>query len=151
MEIIFSDIDEDDLVGCSELYVATFGDTPWNEEWSAEDAFQRLSDFLASPKSIAIKAIHNANICGFLFGELQQWNGGTFFYLKEICVNNAQQRRWIGKSLIGKLEETLTENRVSRIYLITQRDSVPSSFYSSLGFSENQNIMVMGKQVEKSS
>jgi ribosomal protein S18 acetylase RimI-like enzyme len=151
MEIIFSDIDEDDLVGCSELYVATFRDSPWNEEWSTEDAFERLSDFLASPKSIAVKAIHNGNICGFLLGQLQQWNGATFYYLKEICVSYALQRRGIGKSLMGKLEEILTENGVSRIYLITQRDSVPSGFYSSLGFSENQNVMVMGKQVEKSS
>ncbi len=66
----YSSIDEDDLVSCSELYVATFGESPWNEEWSLEDAFERLSDFLACPKSIAIKAIYDGNICGFLFGEL---------------------------------------------------------------------------------
>jgi aminoglycoside 6'-N-acetyltransferase I len=151
MEILFSDIDEDDLVDCSELYVATFRASPWNEEWSTEDAFERLSDFLASPKSIAVKATHNRNICGFLIGEIQQWNGASFCYLKEICVLNALQRRGIGKSLIGKLEEILAENGVPRIYLITQRDSVPSDFYSALGFSENKNIMVMGKQVDKSS
>jgi N-acetylglutamate synthase-like GNAT family acetyltransferase len=71
--------------------------------------------------------------------------------LKEICALDALQRKGIGKSLIGKLEEILKENGVSRIYLFTQRDSVPSDFYSALGFTENQNIMVMGKQVEKSS
>ncbi|MCU7877604.1 MAG: hypothetical protein KZQ84_12540 [Candidatus Thiodiazotropha sp. (ex Lucinoma borealis)] len=70
MEFIFSNIDEDDLVGCSELYVAIFRDPPWREEWCTEDAFERLSDFLSSPKSIAIKAVHNGDIMN-----LPQFNG----------------------------------------------------------------------------
>ena len=72
MELTFSTVDEDDLVACAELYVATFRDSPWNEAWSMEDAFDRLSDFLASPASVAIKAMRNERICGFLFGRIQK-------------------------------------------------------------------------------
>jgi len=147
MEFKLSSIDEDDLVGCSELYVATFRESPWNEEWSMEDAFERLSDFLACPKSLAIKAMRNGNICGFLFGKIQQWNGAVYYDLEEICVSNTIQRQGVGKILMGKLEEMLIEKGVSRVYLITQRDSAPSSFYTALGFSENQSLMVMGKKI----
>ena len=112
-----------------------------------EDAFERLSDFLAAPKSLAIKAMRNGNICGFLFGKIQQWNGVAYYDLEEICVSNTIQRQGVGKSLMDKLEKTLIEKSVSRIYLITQRNSDPSSFYSALGFSENQSLMVMGKKI----
>ena len=147
MEYIFSNIDEDDLVACAELYVATFREPPWNEEWSMDNAFERLSDFLAAPKSLALKAVRNGDICGFLFGKLQQSNGACHYDLEEICVSSNFLRQGIGKDLIGKLEEILLKKGVTRIYLITQRDSGPSSFYSAMGFSENDSLMVMGKAV----
>ena len=145
MELQFSIIDEDDLTACAELYVATFRESPWNEEWSTEDAFERLSDFLAAPKCLAIKAMNNGSLCGFLIGKVQQWNGAVYYDLDEMCVKHSSQRQGIGKSLMGKLEEMLLEKGVSRVYLITQRDSVPSSFYSALGFADNQSLTVMGK------
>ena len=147
MEFVFSSIDEDDLVACSGLYVATFRESPWNEEWSMEDAFERLSDFLSAPKSLAIKAMQNGNICGFIFGKIQQWNGVAYYDLEEICVSNTIKRQGVGRSLMGELEKILIEKGVSRIYLITQRNSGPSSFYSALGFSENQSLVVMGKKI----
>lgn len=79
MEVAISNINEDDLVGCAELCVTTFREPPWNEKWSTEDAFERLNDFLGCPKSIAVKAVHNGDICGFLFGEIQQWNGVALY------------------------------------------------------------------------
>lgn len=151
MDLIFSDIDEDDLVACSELYVDTFHEPPWNEEWSTEDVFKRLSDFLACLNTVAIKVVYKGNISGFLVGEIQQWNGDKFYYLKEICVSQTIQRNGIGRSLMGELEKILKKHGVAKTYLITQRDSIPSKFYSSLGFSVNTSVLVMGKSVEKNS
>ncbi len=148
MEIEIQNIDEDDLVECSELFVSTFKESPWNEEWSTEDAFERLRDFLACPNSFALKAIQNNQISGFLIGEIQKWNGAYFYFLKEICVSGKIQRKGVGSTLIENLTIRLKVRGISRIYLITQRDSIPSSFYSSLGYSENTRIMVMGKSVE---
>jgi len=148
MELEFSIIEEDELAACAELYVATFRESPWNEEWSTEDAFERLSDFLAAPKSLAIKATNNGSLCGFLFGKIQQWNGVVYYDLEEMCVKHSTQRQGVGKILMGKLEGMLLEKGVSRIYLITQRDSAPSNFYTALGFSVNQSLVVMGKGIE---
>jgi ribosomal protein S18 acetylase RimI-like enzyme len=117
MKITISDIDEDDLLSCSEIFVSTFRESPWNEEWSVEDAFERLSDSLSSPKSIAIKAVFDGYICGFLFGEIQQWCGAGTYYLKELCVSKALQRRGVGKALVAKLEAMLTEREISYLML----------------------------------
>jgi len=151
MELIFSNIDKDDLVDCSELYIATFSEFPWNEEWKMDDALERLSDFFTSPKSIAIKAVKNGYICGFLFGKIQQYNGATCCDLEEICVSSTIQRNGIGKGLVNKLEKILIEKKVSKIYLVTQRNSVPSSFYASLSFNEIPKFVVMEKNIVQSS
>ena len=148
MKVIFSYIDEDDLVACSELYAKTFREPPWNEEWSTENAFERLSDFLSCPKSIAIKAIYDDEIRGFIFGEIEPYNGDKYYNLKEICVSATLQRKGVGKGLMKKLGKILEEDGVSKIYLITQRNSIPSSFYASLGFSEVKKMMLMGKLVK---
>ena len=50
MKITFSDIDHDDLVICSELFVSIFKEPPWNEAWDIEDAFERLNTFFSSKK-----------------------------------------------------------------------------------------------------
>ena len=146
MEIVFSEMEEDDLVACSELFAATFGRPPWNENWNTEDAFMRLSDFLATPNAIAIKALHGGALCAFLMGEIQQWRGTRFFYLTEMCVGQKFQRKGIGKRLMGRLEDILKETGATRIFLMTQRDSVPSRFYAALGFYENPDLLVMGKE-----
>lgn len=141
-------LENDDLVECSRLYASIFKEPPWNEEWSIEDAFERLSDFQACPNTVSLKAVNNGQIIGFLSGEIQKWNGAHFYYLKEICVSGKNQRKGVGSALIGNLTMSLKSQGVSRIYLITQRGSIPSSFYSSLGYTENSSIMVMGKSVE---
>ena len=148
MEIEIDNLDEDGLVECSELYVSTFKEAPWNEVWSTEDAFERLSDFLACPNTISLKATQNSQISGFLIGEIQKWNGAYFYFLKEICVRGHDQRKRVGSSLIENLTVILKNQDVSRIYLITQRNSIPSSFYASLGYSENSRVMIMGRSVE---
>ena len=45
MEIKFSNIDHDDLVECSDLFVSIFKEPPWNENWDIEDAFDRLRGY----------------------------------------------------------------------------------------------------------
>lgn len=147
MEILFSDIDHDDLVDCSELFVSIFKEPPWNEDWDIEDAYERLDTFLSCPNTISLKAENDRRICGFLIGEVQRWKKASVYYLKEMCVAASMQRQGIGKAMMAHLEKILKVKQVSQVYLITQRDSVPSKFYSSLDFKENSSIMVMGKQI----
>ncbi|NEV64277.1 GNAT family N-acetyltransferase [Thiorhodococcus minor] len=145
MRLAFSKIDEDDLLACSELYVACFREAPWEEDWSIDDVFERLGDFLSCPKSFAIKATERGQLCGLLIGAIEQWNGARVFWLKEICVAKEAQRQGIGRRLMRELEDALSGEGVSRIYLLTQRDSVPSGFYGSLGFSESTGMILMRK------
>lgn len=150
MKYQYQKLTEDDLIECSHLYVNTFKHQPWNEEWDLDDAFNRLSSFLSTSYSIAIKAVIENKIQGFLIGEIEQWNGAKKLYLKEICVSKTRQRSGLGRELMRALQNKLGKRGISRIYLITQRETVPEIFYKSLGFTTNTGLILMGKSIVKS-
>lgn len=137
-------LNKEDLQGCSKMYVETFRHAPWNEAWTEEDAFNRLRNFLSPSTSMGLKVVTNAGIQGFLVGEIEQWNGSQSFYLKEMCVSRDMQRSGIGKALMLALQKELQKFGISRIYLITQRETVPERFYKSLGFTANERLLIMG-------
>lgn len=149
MKYQFLPLDEDDIVECSQLYVNTFKHEPWNEDWDIDDAFNRLSNFLTPSYSIGYKAVNETDeIEGFLVGEIEQWRGSQNFYLKEMCVLKEIQRSGLGKELMFVLQNKLAQRGISRIYLITQRDTIPEMFYNSMGFETNGSLVIMGKSTE---
>ncbi len=137
-------LNEEDLQGCSQLYVETFRHAPWNEAWTEEDAFNRLRNFLSPSTSMGLKLVSNGEVQGFLIGEIEQWNGSQSYYLKEMCVSRSMQRSGLGKALMLALKGELLKSGISRIYLITQRETVPERFYKSLGFRTNESLLIMG-------
>jgi aminoglycoside 6'-N-acetyltransferase I len=141
-------LDEDDLVECSHLFVNTFKHEPWKEDWDIDDAFKRLSNFLSSSYSIGLKVVNEDEIQGFLVGEIEQWRGYQSFYLKEMCVSKNMQRSGLGRELLRVLQIELAKNGISRIYLITQRKTIPEKFYKSLDFITNDSLIIMGKSIE---
>lgn len=147
MELDYSGLDADDLAMGASLYVAAFAAAPWHERWAIGDAFDRLVDCFHAPNVVAIKATSEGRLCGFLIGEVQQWPQGTAFFLKELCVKPDLQRQGVGRGLLQNLEERLRRRRVSRLYLITQRDSRAGHFYAALGYAEQPGLMVMGKSL----
>ena len=120
IEIEITNIAKKDLLDCSKLYIEVFREPPWNEEWSLEDALERLSDMFNIPKPVAIKATHNGKLCGFLLGRIMKWTGETSCDVEEICISNSMQRKGVGSLLMGKLEESLKSMEVSGVLLITQ-------------------------------
>ncbi len=47
----------DDLDACVEIYVEDFAAPPWEESWAPVDARLRLTDFLATPRSLGVCAL----------------------------------------------------------------------------------------------
>ena len=141
----FADLEDDDLLPCAELFVESFKQPPWNETWDVEDAFDRLSDFLHCPKCVAFKVGYQNDIVGFLLGNEEVWCEDNYFYLKEVCVAHSFQRQGVGRALLQHLEDTLREKNISRLYLMTQSNSIPERFYTSLGYAVNHDFVVMRK------
>ncbi|MCL3837056.1 GNAT family N-acetyltransferase [Aeromicrobium duanguangcaii] len=123
----------DVLAACVSLYVDTFSAPPWNEPWKADDAAQRLGDFLATPRAHGVCLWDSeGELLGFALGHLERAGADDHFLLKEMCVRASEQRRGHGTLLLEALTAQLPD--VRHWYLLTARDSVASAFYEKNGF-----------------
>ena len=121
------------LGACVALYVETFNAPPWNESWNAEDAAQRLGDFLATPRAHGVcSRDSDGELLGFAVGHLERSGADDHFLLKEMCVRTSMQRKGHGTRLLDALAEHLGD--VRHWYLLTARDSDASAFYERNGF-----------------
>lgn len=123
----------DALGACVALYVDTFNAPPWKESWKPDDAAQRLSDFLATPRAYGVCSWDaDGELLGFAVGHLERSGADDHFLLKEMCVRTSMQRRGHGTGLLEALAEHL--GNVQHWYLLTARDSEASAFYERNGF-----------------
>lgn len=130
---MISTLTGNDLDACVSLFVKTFNAPPWNESWQAEDAVQRLSDFVATPRSHGVCLVDSDDrLLGFALGQVERSGTEDHFLLKEMCVRTSQQRQGHGTRLLAALTELLPN--VRHWYLLTARDSSASAFYESNGF-----------------
>ncbi len=123
----------DALDACVSLYVDTFNAPPWDESWNADDAAQRLGDFLATPRAYGVCSLNSdGEVLGFALGHLERSGVDDHFLLKEMCVRASMQRKGHGTRLLEALTDHL--GHVRHWYLLTARDSDASAFYAMNGF-----------------
>lgn len=123
----------DHLASCVSLYVETFNAPPWNESWRAEDAAQRIGDFLITPRAVGLCLLHAEDgLLGFALGHLERSGAEDHFLLKEMCVRTSEQRKGYGTQLLQALAERLGE--VHHWYLLTARNGSAAAFYEANGF-----------------
>lgn len=145
--MVVREIKNEDLESCGDLYSRVFSGSPWSERWSSEKAHERISHFFNSKGFVGLLS-ENKNITGFVLGNTEPFIDGTWFYLREMCVDINYQRQGIGAKLLNELKEQLTTRAVKNIYLATERDIPAASFYEKNGFSLEGNMAFYYKSLE---
>ncbi len=79
----------------------------------------------------------------------EQWFDGVHFYLKEMFVHPALQRRGIGSGMLRELKRTLGHHGVRRIYLLTERDGAAADFYGAQGLYQSPRMTMMVCRLEQ--
>lgn len=100
MDTSFSAPTAEDLDECAAMYADAFTSPPWNQNWSHSAAFERLKSLYNGENSVSYKAFDQERICGFVIGEVEQWNASQLFLIKELCVAAPQQRKGIGRQIV---------------------------------------------------
>jgi len=130
---VITTLTSDALAACASLYVDTFNAPPWDESWNADDAAQRLGDFLATPRAYGVCSLNSdGEMLGFALGHLERSGVDDHFLLKEMFVRKSLQRKGHGTRLLEALTDHL--GHVRHWYLLTARDSDASAFYERNGF-----------------
>ena len=130
----FKDIHINDA---AKLFMDTFNDSPWNENWDSAFAIQRIKNIYTTPGFKGVVCLENSTseIIGFCIGNIEAWENYEVFYLNELCIKSSYQCKGIGKKLINILEKELNNIGINKIFLSTIRGKEgPKEFFGKSGF-----------------
>ena len=142
--------EETDLESCVELFRSTFAQPPWSEDWKPEVVRARLEQIIRTPHFFGA-VIGGETLQGFALGFSEPWHEGTHFYLKEMCIAHAHQRKGLGTKLVDFLSTELHERDTRRIYLLTAKGDLSEAFYAKAGFTTSPKMILMARRSEAGS
>jgi GNAT superfamily N-acetyltransferase len=128
----------------AELYVQVFNAAPWNDAWTVDLAHRRLNETLRSDGAFGWVAWENEPVAAVV-GVIEPWYDGDHAYIKECFVATDRQRQGIGRILMDAVESHLRQAGVTKIYLLTERESAAAAFYEDLGYSPSRRMVMLGK------
>lgn len=142
-----TEVKNEHILKCSELYIKVFNAEPWNDKWTIETAYKRLNDIYIAPNFEGVIYKEDGKIKGGIFGNFEQFYEGIHYNLREMFIDNDLQRNGIGSKLLNELEERLRKIGVTTIILFTSKGNKTSKFYLKNNFSEWNSMVMMGKDI----
>lgn len=133
-------LEGDDLDDCASLYAEVFNEPPWNENWKAEQAFERLALYHGTPRFLGVCVRHSKELTGFALGNCEPYQSESVFVLKEMCVASDRRGQGIGTLLLQHLHKSLEESGVSIVNLLTRSGSTAEKFYLANGYTKSDRM-----------
>ncbi len=139
-----------DLDAHAQLYAKVFSGEPWNENWSLHSATERLKCYRDAPNFVGVQASDRDNLFGFAVGNIEPYQSGYIFVLKEMCVLPRVQKQGIGRALLRELDSILQKNKVTAVNLMTRIGSDAEGFYKKHGYTQSNRIGLYVKYLGES-
>lgn len=139
----YKELTDDQLKDAAELFQTSFNSPPWNDQWTKETAFQRLSAMLHAENAFGLALYEENQLRGMMLGHIEEYYDGREFLLKEFAIDNAQRGKGYGTLLMAEAKKRLKEQNVKRIVLVTLSDDRTVGFYRHQGFETDTDAVVM--------
>lgn len=136
-------ITEKDWIGLAHAMSASYGEAPWNEQWTRERALRRVEAIMSNYQALGLAAVEDGKIMGGLLGFVDLYADEDFFYVSEIFVVPERKRAGIGRELLKTLETFLKEKGISVIQLMSIEPN--EVFYEKCGLSRD-DVSVLFKR-----
>jgi len=141
---IFRKIIEDDYRTCAISLVESFKEEPWCENWTFNQAFERINEMMASKMSRGYVIVDNTGlVVGMCIGRIMTYLDFKELWIDEFSVNPSVQGRGLGNLLIGSAKKELEKENVRNMALTTEKGSPAVKFYEKNGFRVSDRIVFM--------
>ena len=149
MPLIFRWMTSADFPACAHELISAFGEEPWCEEWTFEQACTRIDEIMSGRVSRGCVCMDGDQCVAMLCGRIMTYQDQKLFYIDEFSVHPAYQRQGVGSRMLAFLREELkTEPQpISHMSLITERGFPSVAFYEKNGFVELKNELTMAGYV----
>jgi len=140
---IIRKINETDYAMCAKSLVETFSKEPWCENWTHQQAFERIEELMASRMSRGYVAEYEGAVVGMCIGRVMTYTNFKELWVDEFSINPSVQGLGVGSNLIQHVKLALEKEDVGNMALTTQRNSPAVKFYEKNGFKVEDSIVFM--------
>ena len=129
------------------LFTDVFTNEPWNDDWSDREQLDAyIRDLTGQSYSLTLGYFDGDVLTALAMGYIKHWYSGTEYIINELCVDRKRQGQGIGSSFLKAIEEYLSENGISQIFLLTDRNVPAYQFYLKNGFQEQAGNVAFAKR-----
>lgn len=130
-----------------EIYAAAFSGEPWNDPWDPKDAEIHVRELLDSKQSYGLEYVLDGKVAGFILGTSMLFHYGRVFEINDLAVDPACQGRGIAKTLLERCLAEMKRRGMAGVNLITEAEGFLPGFYEKYGFSREDRVILMGKEL----
>jgi aminoglycoside 6'-N-acetyltransferase I len=127
------------LARAAELYVNSFSEEPWKENYSVEKVIAYFRRFQESESNLIYVLLADGKPTGVVLLILIPTYQDTYARIEDFCVDSREQRKGNGSVFLELLKEELRGKAIGSIVLNTVKDFPSYSFYRKNGFQHIEN------------
>jgi GNAT superfamily N-acetyltransferase len=130
------------------MFMRTYREAPWNENWDPSMAEQRIRDFVDCNISLNYCACDERGvILGVLFARRNYFINAKELFVDEFFVDHAAQHKGIGTFMLDEVAKEIKRSGFSCIILNTEKGYPSESFYLKKGFVQKESNIFMYKNI----
>lgn len=133
-----------DYVSIASVLKESYAVDPWKEIWTEEKALRRINAIMHSFKPMCVLAEEAGKPVGAVLGFVDPYADSDFFFVSELFVLPEYRNKGIGSALIHALENTLKEEGICTLQLISINQNI--DFYNQAGY-QKDCVSVMYKKL----
>lgn len=144
-EFIIKQFTIDLIDECTDLYMKTYSQEPWNESWESRDVVVNFyKNHCANNYFLGFVAVQGEDIVGVSVGFLKPWIKGMEYYIDDFFVCPDYQGQGIGSKFMTAIKSELIMQNIHAIILSTEQGYSAHKFYEKVGFFVLQGTIFLG-------
>lgn len=140
-------VTKNDYEQIARIMMAAFKNPPWNEDWSFNQALQRVEQLNDGKYTRCYVYVSDNQIIGVMCGKLITYVDSIDLMIEDFYLDPSCQGKGIGNLFMESLVKELKD--VDNFTLLTKRSYYCVDFYQKNGFIEPEEVIFMKKQLIK--
>lgn len=131
------------------LFINTFSNEPWNDDWSDEEQLNLYIRELTSQDNSLVYGLFDSNeLIGLSMGHVRHWYTDTEYFIDELCISTSRQGSGAGTFFVKMIETDCRKFGINQIFLLTDKNVPAFQFYRKRGFSHLEQLAALVKNIK---
>lgn len=128
---------------CAQIFKECFQSKDWNEQWTQQQAYQRLKEMLSNPYALGYVMYYHQEMAAFVLGREMTYCEHKEFWIDEVCVTPVLQNQHIGSRMLDMVKSQCQKRYIQKMTLITLNGRLSQRFYKYNDFKIDEHLVSM--------